>query len=332
MHPAHPLVLTVGGLLLGLAAGAVLQRSHFCTMGCISDAVLFGSLRRLRIWALALVVALVGSQALAATGLVDLGRSVYRQAGWLWPGALPGGLLFGFGMVQAGGCVSRNLARLGAGSLKAGTALLAVAAAAVATAWLLPDRPAPVLAAEPTAWAMPLSLALAAALLIFCLRHPGFRRSPADLMTGLLLGALVPLGWLVTSLAASRPDSLNYLALDRPGLLLPLATGTVLGALAIARWRGEFRLERFSAAGDLRRHLRGGLLMGVGGTLALGCTIGQGLTGVATLSPGSLLAVTGMLAGAWWGVKHLETGQLLPRRLVVAPRQQRQSDVADAVD
>ena len=93
--------------------------------------------------------------------------------------------------------------------------------------------------------------------------------------------------------------------------MLPLAAGTVLGALATALARGEFRVERFTAAGDLRRHLVGGLLMGVGGTLALGCTIGQGLTGVATLSPGSFLALGGMLAGAWWGVKHLETGRLL---------------------
>ena len=109
-------------------------------MGCVSDAVLFGSLRRLRVWALAMAVALVGSQALDAAGLVDLGRSVYRQQGWLWAGTLPGGLLFGFGMVQAGGCVSRNLTRLGAGSLKAGAALLAVAAAAAATALIVPDR------------------------------------------------------------------------------------------------------------------------------------------------------------------------------------------------
>ena len=330
MQPSLPLVLVSGYLLLGIAAGTVLQRSHFCTMGCVSDAVLFGSLRRLRVWALALAVALVGSQALDAAGLVDLGHSVYRQQGWLWAGTLPGGLLFGFGMVQAGGCVSRNLTRLGAGSLKAGAALLAVAAAAAATALIVPDRAAP--AERPPIWAMPLALAIAAGLLAFCLRHAGFRRSREDLATGLVLGALIPLGWLVAASAAGRPDSLNYLALDRPGLMLPLAAGTVLGALATALARGEFRVERFTAAGDLRRHLVGGLLMGVGGTLALGCTIGQGLTGVATLSPGSFLALGGMLAGAWWGVKHLETGRLWPWVPSVTWRQQRQSDVADAAD
>ncbi len=104
----------------------------------------------------------------------------------------------------------------------------------------------------------------------------------------------------------------------RPDLLLPLLAGTVAGAAAAAAARGEFRLERFTAPGDLRRHLVGGLLMGTGGSIALGCTIGQGLTGVATLSLASCLALAGMLGGAWWGVKQLETGRLLPWRAHVA--------------
>jgi hypothetical protein len=61
------------------------------------------------------------------------------------------------------------------------------------------------------------------------------------------------------------------------------------------------------------RHLLGGALMGCGGSLALGCTIGQGLTGVSTLSIGSWLALVSIMAGGWWGVKFLETGRLLPR-------------------
>ena len=80
-----------------------------------------------------------------------------------------------------------------------------------------------------------------------------------------MLGALIPLGWLVDGAAPARgPNSLNYLALDRPGFMLPLAAGTVLGALATALARGEFRVERFTAAGDLRRHLVGGAAHGRG--------------------------------------------------------------------
>ena len=83
-------IVPFGGLAIGMVFGVTVQRSHFCSMGCISDAVLFGSFRRLRIWALAIAVALLGSQALHAAGLVDLGGTGYRQPGVFWLGALLG--------------------------------------------------------------------------------------------------------------------------------------------------------------------------------------------------------------------------------------------------
>jgi uncharacterized membrane protein YedE/YeeE len=299
-------IVILAMLCLGLAMGLLLQRTHFCTMGCVSDAVLFGSLRRLRIWALALAVAMGGSQLLDGLGWIDLSASSYRSEGWLFLGALPGGLMFGFGMVLAGGCISRNLARLGSGSGKAAVTLLVVLATALITLTMLP----PVLATPPHAPAAlrPVALVMVACLLVFAFRA---RTTPQDLATGLILGALVPLGWVTTAVAGDRPDSLNFMALQRLDLMLPLASGTVLGAFLMAWRRREFRLERFSARDDLGRHLVGGALMGAGGALALGCTIGQGLTGMSTVSPGSLLAVAAMFLGAWWAVKYLETGSLL---------------------
>ena len=313
MQDAPSLTLWPWALLIGLAFGATLQRSHFCTMGCISDAVLFGSLRRLRVWALAVAVALLGSQAIDGAGLVDLGQSTYlRTAPHRAFAVALGGVMFGFGMVQAGGCVSRNLARLGAGSLKALAALLATATAAGAT-WVLVPPPVLMAAAPSAAWMPLLGVAVSLALLAFCLPDQRFRRSAPDLATGSVLGILIPLGWLATGLSRARPESVNYLALDHADFTLPLLLGTVLGAFAAARTARAFRIERFTAAGDLRRHLLGGALTGCGGALASGCTIGQGMTGVSTLAPVSFLALAGMLGGAWWGVKHLETGRLLPQ-------------------
>ena len=315
------MILGFAFLLLGVGAGVVLQRSHFCTMGCISDAVLFGSLRRLRVWALALAVAMLGSQALDALGLVDLAASAYRVEGWWFLGALPGGFLFGFGMVLAGGCVSRNLVRAGSGSAKAGLALLTALLAAVAVAALLP---AGGVAARHDPTFLPLlGAAVAAGLLLFSFRQPVSRWSRGDLLTGVALGALVILGWIVTSLAGVRPESLNYLG--PVALVLPLAAGTLLGALASAWTRGELRVERLGGRGELGRHLLGGALMGAGGALASGCTLGQGLTGVATLSPGSLLVLAGLFAGAWRAVRYLETGSLLPPRRAAAPGASRTS-------
>lgn len=309
------MILGLAFLLLGAGAGVVLQRSHFCTMGCISDAVLFGSLRRLRVWALALAIAMLGSQALATLGAVDLAASAYRTEGWWFLGALPGGLLFGFGMVLAGGCVSRNLVRAGSGSMKAGLALLTALLAVVAVTPLLPAGRA---AARHDPALLPLlGAAVAAGLLLFSFRQPLSRWARGDLTTGAALGALVVLGWIVTSLVGGRPDSLNYLG--PVALALPLAAGTLLGACVSAWRRGELRVERLGGPGELGRHLLGGALMGAGGALASGCTLGQGLTGAATLSPGSLLVLLGLFAGAWRAVRYLETGSLLPPRRAAEP-------------
>lgn len=335
-------LVPLGGLLIGLVFGATAQLSHFCTMGCVSDVVLFGSFRRARVWALALAVALAGSQALELMGWVALDRSPYRAPTLPWLGCLVGGVMFGFGMVLAGGCISRNLVRLGGGSLKALVTLLVLAATAGAmlTGVLAPLRSAvarlgtvplagdggvPALLARATGLpqaplALALTFVLASSLLNFALRDPALRRSRGDLATGILLGVLVPLGWLITA-ADTSPQSLNFVpptaaalaALLRgaaPDLGLGLVAGTVLGAMAMAARHGRLRLEAFTGRDDMVRHLVGAVLMGAGGVLALGCTIGQGLTGLATLGLASLAAWLAMLAGAWWGVRYLETGSL----------------------
>lgn len=331
----------LAALVIGALFGAVIQRGHFCTMGCVSDAVLFGSLRRGRAWALAAATALTGSQALDLAGMIDLAATPYRAAPLFWLGSVVGGLLFGFGMVLAGGCVSRNLARLGAGSLKALVTLLVTAVAALATlsGALAPlqaglravgtvstgaDQGLPALAAAatgaaPLAASLGLTVGIAGALLAFALRDREFRRHREDLAMALLLGALVPLAWATAAYPAGltfvQPAGEGLLWLTSGGALasgVTLVAGTVLGATVMAARQGSLRLEAFAGSADLVRHLAGGALMGVGGALAFGCTVGQGLTGAATLSLGSWLAVAAMLAGGWWGVKYLETGRVLP--------------------
>ena len=83
----------MAGLVLGAAFGAVVRRSHFCTMGAVSDLVLFGSRRRLRVWALAIATALGGTQALVLAGLVPIDGSPYLAPRLFWLGAVLGGLL-----------------------------------------------------------------------------------------------------------------------------------------------------------------------------------------------------------------------------------------------
>jgi uncharacterized membrane protein YedE/YeeE len=74
--------------------------------------------------------------------------------------------------------------------------------------------------------------------------------------------------------------------------------GIFCGSFISAQFSGQFKLEAFSSRTDLLRHLAGGILMGVGGVLAMGCSIGQGLSGMSTLSIASVLATASMLFGA----------------------------------
>src|SRR3546814_3578155 len=113
--------------------GAVVQRSNFCTMGAISDMVLMGDGNRLRSWVLAMAVAILGSQLLQLAGLIDLKGAIYTTPNLGWLGAAIGGLLFGFGMVQAGGCGSRTLVRFGAGNLQSLLVILMIGIAGYAT-------------------------------------------------------------------------------------------------------------------------------------------------------------------------------------------------------
>ena len=79
--------------------------------------------------------------------------------------------------------------------------------------------------------------------------------------------------------------------------------GLLLGSLTLALWRGTFRWESFTHRQDLLRHVVGGALMGLGGVIAMGCTMGQGLSGVSTLSFMSILTLLSMGLGAWASLK-----------------------------
>jgi uncharacterized membrane protein YedE/YeeE len=94
-------------------------------------------------------------------------------------------------------------------------------------------------------------------------------------------------------------DAFMYFSDGSKRLTLGMVTvlGLLTGAWLSALQQGTFRWEGFSHRADLARHLVGGTLMGTGGVLAMGCTFGQGLSGLSTLNLGSLLAVLGIFAG-----------------------------------
>ncbi|WP_448033479.1 YeeE/YedE family protein [Bradyrhizobium liaoningense] len=346
-------LVILAGLVIGLVYGAIGLLSGFCLMSSMRGYLAEGDGRLVRSYALAIAVAIAASQFLAGNAMVDLGKSIYLQQSFSVPVLFLGGLLFGYGMVLSNGCGSRALVLLGRGNLRSFIVVIVLAIAAQMTlkGLIAPARIALVQASQTTVGAnsLPsvlvmlgltesLSRALAAAatvvaLILFAFAHPAFRRSPGQIAAGVIVGLLVAGGWYVTgylgaddfnpvpvtSLTFIAPiaDALQYAMLST-GLTLNFGIATVAGifagSLATALATGRFKLEGYSSPRHMLRSGGGAALMGIGGVMAFGCSIGQGLTGVSTLALGSFVALAGILLGTTAGLR----GALRVQPLAVA--------------
>jgi uncharacterized membrane protein YedE/YeeE len=339
-----------GGLVVGLLFGAVAQRSRFCVLAAVSNWVLMRDLRQAHAYLAAVAIAVAGTATLELTGLVPIAETGFRSGRIDWFGTLAGGTLFGFGAVLAGGCAGRLLVRSAEGSLGAVVALVAagIGGAACAYGVLEPVRvqlhnalsfgPASGDASIATflglshGWVAVL-FATACALAIIAT----FRRGASIglLLAGVLVGALVVGGWWVSGSLAQdpfegtvRPVSMAFVGpvaettqlivtgeQRGSGFHLALIVGVLGGAVASALVRRQFRWAGMRP-GELMRAVIGGGFIGVGAVFAGGCNIGQGLTGMSTLSMSALLAVMGIVSGMRLGLAWLmrtESAQQVPR-------------------
>ena len=338
--------------LLSVLFGALANRTHFCTMGAVSDIVNMSDWTRLRQWGLAMGVAVVGFGTMAYLGVIDPSKVLYHSNRWIWLSAGVGGLMFGFGMVLASGCGSKTLVRVGSGSLKSLIVLIVMGASAFATmkgvsavvrvatvdrvgvdfatAASLPHWLAATIGLPVTVAGLGLAWALGGTLMAWALVGAGFRTRD-NLQAGVGIGGIVLAMWWVsgnlghvlehpltleeTFLASNsgRAEALSFVApvaytldwilffSDR-GKVLSIGVVSVLGVI-VGSWvysvgSRTFRWEGFGGTEDVANHLVGALLMGVGGVTAMGCTIGQGLSGISTLSANSVVAVAAIVVGA----------------------------------
>jgi hypothetical protein len=253
-----------------------------------------------------------------------------------------GGLLFGYGMVLANGCGSRALVLLGRGNLRSFVVIIVLGITAQMTlkGLIAPGRIALLQASQttPKIISLPPLLALtgisesfartlaasviAGALIIFAFAHAPFQRSWGQIAAGLIVGLLVTAGWFttgylgaddfnptpVTSLTFIAPiaDAVQYAMLST-GLSLnfgiTMVAGVFAGSLVTALSTRRFQWEGFTSPRHMLRSIGGAALMGAGGAMAYGCSIGQGLTGLSTLALASFVAVAGILLGSAAGLR-----------------------------
>ncbi|MEM7563765.1 MAG: YeeE/YedE family protein [Pseudomonadota bacterium] len=350
---------------LSVVFGAIANKSNFCTMGAVSDWINIGDLNRLRSWALAIAVAILGAGLLEYLGYLELSLTAsndsssppYRTANLVWPRNILGGLMFGVGMTLASGCGNKTLVRLGEGNMKSLIVLIIMSLSAsvmiftsfdyiVFLQWMTPvsidltqyeiesqdigSVLAGITGSESSAGFMfVVALLVGGALLIWSLASREFRSSLELLVAGIVIGGLVVIAWYITAGPsglelleeldfmdeqpyATGAQSLSFVA---PSAHLSqylyqgfsplffsfgLATliGVITGSFLYALIFRKLRLEWFVDLNDFLRHFFGAILMGVGGVLAMGCTIGQGISGFSTLAIGSILSTISIIIGS----------------------------------
>ncbi|MDX1781030.1 MAG: YeeE/YedE family protein [Thalassovita sp.] len=321
-----PETAVYAGLILGAAYGILAQVSRFCFRRAI-----VGKDRRQAagVWLTALALAILGTQFAVLNGWISFDDHRFMAADLPVASIAVGGLLFGAGMVLTRGCASRLTVLSGSGNLRAASVLIVFAVTAHATlkgilsplrtalgSYTLPLDSAALPGAGPI-----LEVVLAIILLAYAVRS-GARASDLVLAGG--IGLIAASGWVVTGFVLY--DDFDPIAQESLSFTLPAAEtlfwgiasssiaptfgtgllgGVIAGAALSALIRGEFRWQSFETPRQTGRYLAGAVLMGIGGVLAGGCTVGAGLSGVPTLSIAAILALLWIGLGGWI------TGQLL---------------------
>ncbi len=335
------LVGLLGGVILGLAA----RLGRFCTMGAIEDLLYGGSDIRMRMWILAIGVAIMGSFTLTGLGWLAPEQSFYLSIRWMPLASILGGLMFGYGMALAGNCGYGSIARLGGGDMRAFVIVLVMGLSAYMVLsgpfaglrnWLFfqqdvtNDTP-PGFAHALAAWTgWPLStigITIGAAISLAALASRPLLARPAAVFWAVMVGLAVISGWagsayvvshgyapvpLVShSFAAPVGETLLYAMTSSarvPSFAVGSILGVALGAFAGSLIKGHFRWEACEDPRELRRQIIGAALMGAGAVIAMGCTVGQGISAFSLLSFSAPVTFLAIFIGAGIGLRQLIEG------------------------
>lgn len=332
------LVGLIGGVVLGLAA----RLGDFCTLGALESAVYGKDQRRLRLWGIVLGVAILGTQIGALGGWIDLDGSFYHAIVWNPWASIIGGLVFGYGMALAGNCGFGALVRFGGGDLRSlvVVVVMGIFGFVAMSGPLAPLRTTlfpQIDAATPqgiihdlAALGIPAALTSAViglGFLVWALRHAPLRARPGMIAWGVAAGMAVV--WAFAATTWLNDQSLGAVGVEGPSFTAPVGrtliflmtstaggitfsvgsvVGVMVGALAGSIWRGRFQWEACEDPRELGRQVGGAVLMGVGGVVAIGCSVGQGVTAFATLAWSGPVTLAAIAFGAWLGLRQLIGG------------------------
>lgn len=338
--------VTLVGFASGIVLGLASRIPRFCTLGAIEDALYGGNRDRIMMWPMAIGTAVAVTALLSSFGLAAIEGSVYLRFEFSLSASVTGGLMFGVGMALAGNCGFGALARVGGGDIRSVLIVLAIGIAAYMAAVgplaeirtvLFPREPAARLADSSIPFGLEsltgipaLYISLAAAMLLIApaLTDPQFIRNRAAVLWSVLIGLSCAAAWFGTSYVAQTgfdpiPVESHSFTMPLGEILLQLmgadgdlggfSVGSVLGVISGAwigaRIRHQFRWEACDDPGELKRQIFGAALMGIGGVIALGCSVGQGISAFSVLAMSAPVTLLSIVLGAVLGLRYLVEGR-----------------------
>jgi len=323
----------ISGLIIGILFGIVLQRGRFCMNSAFRDIILLKDFKLVKSVVIALLTCMIGFGILSIAGMI-----VFNPKPLTALGSIIGGLVFGVGMVLAAGCASGTTYRVGEGMMGSLVALIGLALGAYATAagalldvktYLQTDNLGAIMVFGDLTPIMTLIIGIVGFAVVFYfwvfpilkkkdkmfdfsdLKVKVFKTAWPWYTTGLLIGLVNVIAWPL-SFAAGRNyplgitagwlGNLKYLVTGSDAnlnWLTWMVLGIVLGAFVISLIAGEFKLRIPKEGKTLLIQLVGGFLMGFGADTAMGCNIGNLLSGIPQWSLGSIVVAAGIVLGSW---------------------------------
>lgn len=330
-------IVNILGLFIGIAFGVIAQKKQFCFSGSIKDYILTKSTKRGASVIMAMIVAIISTTLMANYFQIDLTQSAYFKNNINYFAIITGGLLFGTGMMIADGCSSRSLVKYAQGDTNALITLIFIGIFAYATTkGLLYGILDPFInntflieiSANLENFKMNIFVVLAilVAILLYIIKKV---KRVFSLFDGVLVGLLVSIAWFVTGYigqdsmervidltgisfvypSAKTLELFTYYEVNELSFGISMVIGVLIGTFVMSFINKKYSFGCTSGQNinKVKYNMIGGALMGVGGIMAIGCTVGQGLTGLSTLAFSSALAILSIFISA------IITGKILAK-------------------
>lgn len=333
--------INIIGLILGIVFGMIAQKNQFCFSGSIKDYILMKSTRRGASVVMAMIVAIISTTIVASYFELDLTATPYYKEDINYFIIIFGGLLFGTGMMIADGCSNRHLIKFGQGDSKSLITLVFIAIFGFATAkGLIQGYLSPITNNETLIEissmiensTMNIYFVIAVLFIILLTLTKSIKRI-FTLVDGFLIGLLVASAWFITGVMGEEsmeriielsgvsfvyPTSKSlelfmFYQVNEFTFPIALVCGMMIGAFTMSYFNKKysFGCTATQKVNRVTYNMIGGALMGTGGILSIGCTVGQGLTGMSTLAFASFLAISSIfIAGVITGRILNKSGRL----------------------